>query len=98
MQFKESEEKLEKGVEEKLGQGATAVGDAVKTAGAGDNLLSGNIPEGIPSAQACTLLVSAIVYWWCVACTNKHTSADKPALASIKSCVWVLSWVKQSPA
>ena len=51
MQFKESEEKLEKGVEEKLGQGATAVDDAVKTAGAGDDVLLGNIPKGLQAPR-----------------------------------------------
>lgn len=33
MQFKESEEKLEQGVEDKIGQVATGMGSAAKTAG-----------------------------------------------------------------
>ena len=51
MQFKESEEKLEKGVEEKLEQGATAAGNAVKTAGAGDDIVVANIQKGIQRVQ-----------------------------------------------
>ena len=41
MQFKESEEKLEQGVEDKLGQAAAAAGDAAKTVGMNGNVLSG---------------------------------------------------------
>lgn len=52
VQFKESEEKLEKGVEETLQQGATAVGNAAKTAaGAASDVLVGNIPEGMPAPR-----------------------------------------------
>lgn len=58
MQFKESEEKLEKGVEETLQQGATAVGNAAKTAGAGDDVLVGNIPEGMPAPRLQTSCVT----------------------------------------
>lgn len=41
MQFKESEEKLEQGVEDKLGQEGTAVGTAAKTAGGSGDVLLG---------------------------------------------------------
>ncbi len=43
MQFKESEEKLEQGVEEELGQAAAATGSAVKTAEATGEVLTGNV-------------------------------------------------------
>lgn len=91
MQFKESEEQLEKGVEEKLEQGATAAGNAVKTAGAGDDILVGSIQQSIQRTQACGLQGSMIAYWWSVGSCCKHLVAVRLAFASMKSCLWVSS-------